>query len=90
MYLGHLVPVYSFVQDGLASGVGGWRVCVWLEGMCGQGVWLMGVGSWMGVGGFGVCVVELWNECGFGWCVVGGMCVVDGCGWLWGVGGRGV
>ena len=35
MYLGHLVPVYSFVQDGLASGVGGWRVCVWLEGMCG-------------------------------------------------------
>ena len=23
MYLGHLVPVYSFVQDELASGVGG-------------------------------------------------------------------
>ena len=41
MYLGHLVPGYSFVQDGLASGVGGWRACVWL----------------MGVGGFGVCVV---------------------------------
>ena len=42
MYLGHLVPVYSFVQDGLASGVGGWRVCVWLEGMCVVGgyVWL--------------------------------------------------
>ena len=36
---------------------------MWLEGMCVVGgyVWLKcvvdGVGSWMGVGGFGVCVV---------------------------------
>ena len=32
---------------------------VWLEGMCviGGYVWLMCVGSWVGVGGFGVCVV---------------------------------
>ena len=42
MYLGHLVAVYSFVQDGLASCMGGWRICVWLEDMCVVGgyVWL--------------------------------------------------
>ena len=47
----------------------------------------MGVGSWMGVGGFGVCVVVewvwFWLVCGWsdvcGWCVW----MVMGCGWLW-------
>ena len=52
MYLGHLVPVYSFVQDGLASGVGGRRVCVWLMGADGYGVW--------------VVVESVWLE-GYGW-----------------------
>ena len=28
MYLGHLVPDYLFVQDGLASSVGGFEICV--------------------------------------------------------------
>ena len=47
----------------------------------------MGVGSWMGVGGFGVCVVVewvwFWVVCGWrdvcGWWVW----MVMGCGWLW-------
>ena len=43
MYLSHLVPVYALVQDGLASGVGGWEICV--------------VGGY--VCGWRVCVVKL-------------------------------
>ena len=90
MYLGNLVPVYSFVQDVLASGVGGWEICV-----VGGYVWLMCVGSWVGVGGFGVCVVLewvwFWVVCG--WKDVGGWGVwmVMGCGWLWSLcGSRGM
>ena len=35
MYLGHLVPVYSLVKDGLASGVGGLEICVVGGYVCG-------------------------------------------------------
>ena len=67
MYLGNLVLVYSFVHDGLASGVGGWRVCV--VKVCGQ---LDGCGWFWSVCSFGM------NVGGCGVCVVGGVWVVTG------------